>query len=102
MLYCAAVGFVAAGIAASFYRWVTAEPARFALLGNGWLAVVSTFLFFAVTGPAIIMDGALKRKFGESNAVGWFLGSLLVASLWSVCSGIIVLEVVLSVRGSLA
>lgn len=102
MLYCAAVGFVAAGIAASFYKWVTSETARFALLGQGWLAAVSTFLFFAVSGPAIIMDGAFRRNFSENNAVGWFLGSLLVAGLWSVCSGLIVLQVVLSLHDSFA
>ncbi len=102
IFYCAAVGFVAAGIAASFYKMVTSEPARFALLGEGWLAAISTFLFFAVTGPAIIMETVLKRRLSEANAVGWVLGSVLVAALWSVCSGLIVLEAVISLRETLA
>lgn len=101
ILYCGAIGFVAAGIAASFYKMVTLEAARFALLGRSWLAVVSTFLFFAVTGPAIIMDIALKRR-RESDAATWMAASLVVAGLWSICSGILVLGAVLSLKSGLA
>jgi hypothetical protein len=100
--YCGAIGFVAAGIAASFYKMVTSEAARFALLGKGWLAAVSTLLFFAVSGPAIIMDLALKRRTKEDSAAGWLVASVFVAGLWSVCSGIIVLGLVLSMRSGLA
>lgn len=102
IIYCGVVGFVAAGIAASFYKMVTSETARFALLGQGWLAAISTFLFFAVTGPAIIMESALKRRSGEDNAGGWLVASLLVAGLWSVCSGILVLGLVLSLESGIA
>jgi hypothetical protein len=102
ILYCGAVGFVAAGIAASFYKMVTLEAARFALLGTGWLAAVSTFLFFAVSGPAIIMATALKRRGSGGNVAGWLAASAVVAGLWSVCSGIIVLGLVLSLKGGFA
>ncbi len=103
ILYCGAIGFVAAGIAASFYKMVTSEAARFALLGQGWLAAFSTFLFFAVTGPAIIMESALKRRSsGVDNAASWLVASLVVAGLWSVCSGIIVLGLLLSLEGGFA
>jgi Family of unknown function (DUF6949) len=102
IIYCAAIGFVAAGIAASFYKMMTSEAARFALLGEGWLAALSTFLFFAVTGPAIIVESALKRRLSEANALGWLFGSVAVAALWSVCSGIIVLQLVLAVQNSFA
>ena len=102
VLYCAAVGFVAAGVAASFYKMMTEEAPRFALLGKGWLAVGTTLLFFAVTGPAIIVDLVIKTRFAERNAVGMLLAGLVVAMIWSVCSGILVLGIVLSVRDSLA
>ena len=102
IIYCGIVGFVAAGIAASFYKMVTSQAARFALLGQGWLAAVSTFLFFAVTGPAIIVEGALKRRHSEGNAAGWLVASVLVAGLWSVCSGILVLGLVLSLESGFA
>ena len=102
IIYCGAIGFVAAGIAASFYKMVTLEAARFALLGKGWLAAFSTFLFFAVTGPAIIMEGALKRRLSEPNATGLLAASVVVAGLWSVCSGILVLGLLLSLEGGFA
>lgn len=101
IVYCAAVGFVAAGVAASFYKMVTKEPARFALLGQGWLAAVSTFLFCALTGPAIIFDLVIKSR-AERNAIGTLLVGLVVAVVWSVCSGILVLDLVLKLRNGLA
>ncbi len=100
--YCAAVGFVAAGVAASFYTMVTHEPARFRMLGRGWGAAVTTFLFCALTGPAIIFDMILKTRFVERGAGTTFLVGLAVAAIWSVCSGILVLELVLTVRNGLA
>ena len=102
IIYCGAIGFVAAGIAASFYKMVTSEAAHFALLGSGWLATVSTFLFFAVTGPAIIMEGALKKRSGEGNVAAWLVARLVVAGLWSICSGILVLGLVLSLESGFA
>ncbi|MEJ0013224.1 MAG: hypothetical protein WDM94_11515 [Bauldia sp.] len=50
VFYCAAVGFVASGVAASFYKMMTAEAPRFALLGKGITALAVTFILCAVTG----------------------------------------------------
>lgn len=102
LFYCAAVGFVAAGIAASFYKMVTREAPRFRLLGQGWLAACTTFLFCALTGPAIIVDLVLKTRFAERGALTTLFVGLAVAAIWSVCSGILVLELVLTVRNGLA
>jgi hypothetical protein len=100
--YCAAVGFVAAGVAASFYKLMTQEPAQFRMLGKGWGAAVTTFFFCAVTGPAIIFDLILKSRFVDRGASTTFLVGLAVALIWSICSGILVLELVLTVRNGLA
>ena len=102
VLYCAAVGFVSAGIAASFFKMVTREPARFAMLGQGWMGAVATFLFCAVTGPIIVIDLVLGSKLNERGAVGTVLAGVFIAALWSICSGILVLGAVLSIRGTLA
>jgi cytochrome c biogenesis protein CcdA len=100
ILYCAAVGFVAAGVAASLYKMITHEQPRFKLLGEGWTAAVTTFLFCAVTGPAIILD-LLNKLRREKSAFGTLAVGLAVATIWSVCSGILVLQIVLSVRNGL-
>jgi hypothetical protein len=99
--YAATVGFVAAGIIASFYKWMTSEPARFALLGQGTLALVTSFVFFALTGPVIIVEHMLRNYRSGKGPGGLFAGTI-VAALWSCCSGIIVLSIVLSVGKSIA
>lgn len=102
VFYCVVIGFVAAGIAASFYKMVTSEPARFSLLGEGWLGAVSTFCFFALTGPAILMETAIRQRNAGPNAVRWLFASLVVAALWSLCSGILVLGLVVAVQDGFA
>lgn len=99
--YAATVGFVASGIVASFYQLVTAQPAKFALLGRSALAALTTFLLCAVTGPVIIMHRAIAARRKEKEPVGWLFGSVFVALLWSCCSGIVVLGFALSLRDSL-
>jgi cytochrome c biogenesis protein CcdA len=102
VLYCGAVGFVAAGIAASFFKMVTREPARFAMLGSGWLAATVTFLFCAVSGPAIVIDLVIKHRAFSREGLGTLAAGLVVALLWSVCSGVLVLDIVVQLRGTLA
>ena len=48
------------------------RPAR-----QGMLATLTTFVFCALTGPAIIMDRALKARLREKEPVGWLLGSVV-------------------------
>jgi len=102
LLYCAVIGFVAAGIAASFYKMVTSQPARFSLLGPGWLGALSSFFFFALTGPAIVMEMTLQQRKTAGSAGGWLMAGVAVTALWSLCSGIIVLGLVIALRGHVA
>ena len=101
VFYCAAVGFVSAGIAASFFKMVTREPARFALLGSGWLAATATFLFCAVSGPAIVVDLVIKRRPFSREGLTMVLAGFVVAALWSVCSGMLVLDLALQLRDTI-
>jgi hypothetical protein len=45
LLYCGAVGFVAAGIAASFYKLCSGEPVPFSLFGGTIFGLATSFLF---------------------------------------------------------
>jgi hypothetical protein len=96
LFYCAAIGFVAAGIAASFFRMVTSQPARFALLGQSWFGLATTFVFCALTGPAIIMDQAIRSRSASPSGLRLLLVGTLVAALWSICTGILVLQLVVA------
>ncbi len=102
ILYCAAVGFVASGVAASFYKMMTTEAPRFALMGRGIGALIVTFIFCAVTGPAIVMDIVLKSRVSDRGAVGNALFGLFIVMLWSVCTGLLVLDLVITVRDTIA
>lgn len=101
LVYCVAVGFVSAGIAASFYKLVTAEPARFALLGQDVFALATSFVFCALTGPVIVVDFAIRNRRDERMPFAWLMAGVGVAALWSCCLGLVVLELVLTVRDSL-
>jgi len=102
LLYCAATGFVASGVAASFYKMMTLEAPRFSLLGKGWGGVAATFVLCAITGPMIVIDLVLKGRLSDRGAVGTVLAGVFVAGLWSICSGILVLDLVLSLRDGFA
>lgn len=102
LLYAIAIGFVAAGITASCYKMLSSEPARFALFGQSVLAWVTTFAFCALTGPVIVVDMAVKRVREEKLPLGWLAAGVGVAAMWSCCVGIVMLELVLAVRDSLA
>jgi hypothetical protein len=102
LLYAGTVGFVSGGIIASFYQWMTSEPARFGLFGRGLVAVATTFIFCAFTGPVIIVGHALKSMRGNGQPVGLLLGSIVVAGMWSCCSGIVMLQFVFSLRETIA
>jgi uncharacterized membrane protein YhaH (DUF805 family) len=101
LLYAIAVGFVAAGITASFYKMLSSEPARFALFGQSVLAWVTTFAFCALTGPVIVVDMAVKRVRDEKLPLTWLAAGVGIAAMWSCCVGIVTLELVLVLRDSL-
>ena len=100
--YAGAVGFVSAGIAASFYKMVTLEPARFRLLGESVFAWFTAALFCALTGPVIVAGHAIERRRRERIPLSWVLGGIVVAGLWSCCLGVLVLELILAVKAGLA
>jgi hypothetical protein len=65
-LYVMAVGFVAAGLAASFAQLVSGEPLRFGVEAKSVLVSAATVLL--CVGPAILMrnawQGRPRRRFG--------------------------------------
>lgn len=96
LAYCGLVGCASAGAAASFHRLVTARPARFAVMGRSWMAAFSSYLFFAVTGPAIVAAAVWRGRTDGGYSLGVAIGGIAVALVWSVCSGLVVLDVALS------
>ena len=102
LAYAGSVGFVAAGIASSFYKLITSEPARFGPQGPGALALLSAFIFGALTGPVIVVEKALSTRRTDRIPLGWVAAGIFCAGLWSCCSGVVVLQLVLAIRHTLA
>ncbi len=100
-LYATAWGFVAAGILSSFYQLVTDKPVRFAVeLGTLWHGFVD-ILVCAFAGPFIIMRNAIRGRVIEHRPVGWLVASTAIAVGWSLCSGIVVMDLAFTMRASL-
>ena len=99
--YAAACGFAAAGILGSFYQLLTDRPARFAIdletMGKGLLGI----LLCAFAGPFIIMRNAIRGRMIENRPMGWLVASTAIATGWSLCSGIVVVQFVLAMRAGL-
>src|SRR4029077_7975351 len=101
LLYCTVVGYVGSGLGASFFRLITARPARFGLLGAGYLGAASTYAFFAVTGPAIIVEMALACSLPSEDQLAGLAWCFVPAVLWSACSSVVMVELIYSIRGSI-
>jgi hypothetical protein len=99
--YAGIVGFVSAGVAASLFKLMTSEPARFALLGRSVAGWLSSFFFCAVTGPVIIVGNAIRVGWAPETVMVVTL-CVAVAALWSCCIGIVLLELTFSLGAGLA
>ena len=97
LLYAAAVGFAAAGIAGSFYQLITARPPRFpSLSGGGLPSILATWLVCALTGPFIVAGMLVVAWRAKRPPLGWCVAGVAVAGLWSSCSGVVVLQFVIA------
>jgi len=90
--YALAAGFVSAGLLGSFYQLVTARPPRFELAAGHWLSNCGELVMILFAGPFIIMRNALRGRRIENRPLKWLLASACISSMWSICSGILVLH----------
>ena len=98
--YIACAGFVAAGVLGSLYQLVTHEPPRFNFnSGEGFTSLVTAVVMCVFAGPFIIMRNAIRGRRIENRPLGWLVASSTIAGMWSVCSGIMVMNFVLILVG---
>ncbi len=99
--YATACGFVAAGVLSSFFQLMTNKPVKFSVeLETLWRGFVDV-LICAFAGPFIIMRNAIRGRTEERRPVGWLVASTAIATGWSLCSGIVVVNLVLTMRAGL-
>ena len=94
-LYVMAVGFVAAGMLASFVQLVLGEPMRFGMEPNSILASIGAVLLRVLAGPAILMRNAWRGLKLQARPKIWFGVSAAIAAVWSLFSGALLLDPIL-------
>ena len=91
-LYVMAVGFVAAGVLASFVQLVSGEPMRFTIEPKSVLDSLAGVLLRVLAGPAILMRNAWRGQIIQQRPKIWFGVSALIAAVWSLFSGVLLLD----------
>jgi hypothetical protein len=91
--YIGSAGFVVAGILGSFYQLLTGEPLKFAISVETWLKGVFSCFLCVFAGPFIIMRNAIRGRKIEQRPIGWLVASSTIAGMWSLCSGVFVLQI---------
>jgi hypothetical protein len=96
-LYVTAVGFVAAGVLASFVQLVSGEPMRFGSGGpQPLLASIGGILICVLAGPAILMRNAWRDFKTQTRSKVWFGISAAIAAVWSLWFGLLLVELMLT------
>ncbi len=93
-LYVTAVGFVFAGVLSSFVQLVSGEPLRFSLEPKSILDSLAGVLLRVAAGPAILMRNAWRGQIIQGRPKIWFGVSALIAAVWSLCSGALLLDLI--------
>ena len=91
-LYVTAVGFVTAGVLASFAQLVSGEPLRFGIEARSLTVSVIAVFLCALAGPAILMRNSWRAAKARSRSPVWLGLSVLIAGVWSLLSGSVLLD----------
>jgi len=94
-LYVMSVGFVAAGVLASFVQLISGEPMRFGLEPKSLLASIGGVLLRVLAGPAILMRNAWRGLKLQARPKVWFGVSAAIAAVWSLFSGALLLDLIM-------
>jgi hypothetical protein len=94
-VYVAAVGFVSAGVLASFVQFISGKPMRFGMEPNSIHGSIGGVLLRVAAGPAILMRNAWRGLYLKGRPKFWFGISAAIAAVWSLFSGAVLLDIVL-------
>jgi uncharacterized protein DUF6949 len=97
--YVMAVGFVSAGVLASFVQLISGRPMRFGIEPSPVLVSLGEVVLRVWAGPAILMRNAWRGWRIESRPKVWLGVSAAIAALWSLFSGAVLLDLILTLQG---
>ncbi|MEJ8475536.1 DUF6949 family protein [Roseibium algae] len=95
-LYIGSAGFVAAGVIGSLYQLLTSQPPKFNMAVESLLGTIAAVSVCLMAGPFIIMRHAIRGRRIERRPLGWFVASSTIAGMWSLCSGLFVMNFAVS------
>ena len=81
---------------ASFVQLVSGEPMRFGVEPKSLLASIGGVLLRVLAGPAILMRNAWRGLRIQSRPKIWFGLSAAIAAVWSLFSGAVLLDLILT------
>ena len=83
-----AIGFAVAGMLASGYQWLTAQPASFDLIAGSPRAVaLAAVPFLVFAAPFIIMRNTVLGRRLEQRRFEFVMLATVLAGFWSLMSG---------------
>ena len=95
-LHALVFGLAFAGFLASAFQYLTNKPASFILLQQGgWGAILSVPLV-VVTAPFIILRNTIRGRRFERRSVFFVWLATVIACLWGMAAGKVMLEIVSS------
>jgi hypothetical protein len=98
-LHALALGFSFAGLLASAFELTTDRSASFRLLQAGGVAAVASVPVLVFSAPFIIVRNSVRGRRIERRPVHYLMLAMIVACLWSLMSGRLVLDAAQALAG---
>ena len=86
------LGFALAGLLASAFELFTRHRASFTLLQGGNLLALACVPLVVLTAPFIILRNTILGRRFERRPMGFVFAATVIACLWSLMSGRLVLD----------
>ncbi len=94
------LGFAVAGMLASAFELITERRASFSLLNSGGILAVASVPMLVFSAPFIILRNTVRGRRFEDRPVGFVMLATVIAGLWSLCSGRVVLDGIALLTGA--
>jgi hypothetical protein len=94
------LGFAFAGLLASAFELMTERRASFHLLQRGDLMALASVPVVVFSAPFIILRNTVRGRQVEGRPIPFVMIATIIACLWSMLSGRIVLDIALRLTGA--
>lgn len=94
-LYVLATGFAVGGFFATSFALLTGRPLNFEMSTNLPItAMIIGTIFRILAGPYMIARNTLRAILVAGREPYWVMMAIVLASVWSYCQGVIIIETV--------